>query len=48
MTGIKLSPRDVASVFKERGKDGVRELFLELIIREDVRRGPAHHPGLEA
>lgn len=44
MTGIKLSPRDVATVFKERGKDGVRELFLELIIREDVRSGPRITP----
>lgn len=44
MTGIKLSPRDVAAVFKERGKDGVRELFLELIIREDVKSGPRITP----
>ncbi len=44
MTGIRLSPKDVASVFKERGKDGVRELFLELIIREDVKSGPRITP----
>jgi hypothetical protein len=44
MTGIKLAPKDVATVFKERGKDGVRELFLELIIREDVRSGPLITP----
>jgi hypothetical protein len=44
MTGIKLSPKDVATVFKERGKDGVRELFLELIIREDVKSGPRITP----
>ena len=44
MTGIKLAPRDVAAVFKERGKDGVRELFLELIIREDVKSGPRITP----
>jgi hypothetical protein len=44
MTGIRLSPKDVATVFKERGKDGVRELFLELIIREDVKSGPRITP----
>ncbi|HPW54788.1 MAG: hypothetical protein KA072_06300 [Thermoanaerobaculaceae bacterium] len=44
MTGIKLSPKDVARVFKARGKPGVRELFLELIIREDVKNGPRVTP----
>ena len=44
MTGIRLSSKDVATVFKERGKDGVRELFLELIIREDVKSGPLITP----
>jgi hypothetical protein len=44
MTGIKLAPKDVATVFRERGKDGVRELFLELIIREDVKSGPRITP----
>ncbi|MCU0294008.1 MAG: hypothetical protein MUF10_18830 [Thermoanaerobaculaceae bacterium] len=44
MTGIRLAPKDVAAVFKERGKDGVRELFLELIIREDVKSGPRITP----
>jgi hypothetical protein len=40
MTGITLSPRDVARVYKSRGKSGVREMFIELIIREDLRDGP--------
>lgn len=44
MTGIRLSPKDVAAVYKARGKDGVRELFLELIIREDLRSGPRITP----
>lgn len=44
MTGIKLRPKEVAEVFAERGKDGVRELFLELIIREDVKSGPRITP----
>jgi len=39
MTGIKLSARDVARVYKQRGKAGVRDMFLELIIREDVKTG---------
>ena len=44
MTGITLSPRDVARVFKTRGKAGVRDMFLELIIREDLRDGPTITP----
>lgn len=44
MSGVRLSPKDVATVYKERGKDGVRELFLELIIREDVKSGPRITP----
>lgn len=39
MTGIDLKPKDVARVFKERGQAGVRDMFIELIIREDVRDG---------
>ena len=44
MTGIELSPREVARVFRERGKAGVREMFLELIIREDLKDGPTITP----
>ncbi len=44
MTGIKLSARDVARVYKQRGKAGVRDMFLELIIREDLRSGPRITP----
>jgi hypothetical protein len=44
MTGITLSPREVATVFRERGKAGVRDLFLELIIREDLKDGPRITP----
>ena len=40
MTGIKLSARDVARVYKQRGKAGVRDMFLDLIIREDLKSGP--------
>jgi hypothetical protein len=39
MTGIRLSSRDVARVYKKRGKQGVRDMFLELIIREDLKTG---------
>jgi hypothetical protein len=45
MTGVELKPRQVRSVFKDRGKDGVREMFLDLIIKEDLREtGPLQIP----
>jgi len=44
MTGIELKPSDVRRVFRERGKDGVREFFLDLIIREDLKQGPIDIP----
>jgi len=34
----------VAAVFKERGQAGVRDLFIELIVREDLREGPRITP----
>jgi hypothetical protein len=40
MTGISLKPADVRRVYRERGRNGVRELFLDLIIREDLKEGP--------
>ncbi len=40
MTGIRLKPHEVGQVFKDKGRDGVRELFLDLIIREDLKHGP--------
>ena len=45
MTGIKLKPADVARVYREKGKDGVREFFLDLIIREDLKEGPIEIPA---
>ena len=47
MTGIKLKPAEVRRVFRERGKDGVREFFLDLIIREDLKQGPISIPAGE-
>ena len=45
MTGIALKPREVRTVFKAQGQDGVRELFLDLIIKEDLRQtGPLQIP----
>src|SRR5712691_10301827 len=44
MTGIKLKPYEVARVFRKRGKDGVREFFLDLIIKEDLKHGPLAIP----
>ena len=40
MTGIRLKPSDVRRVYREKGANGVRELFLDLIIREDLKEGP--------
>lgn len=45
MTGIKLKPYQVARVFRQRGKDGVREFFLDLIIKEDLKQGPIKIPS---
>ena len=45
MTGIKLKPAEVARVFRQRGRDGVREFFLDLIIKEDLKAGPLAIPG---
>lgn len=44
MTGIQLKPSDVRRVFRERGRNGVREMFLDLIIREDLKEGPMEIP----
>src|SRR5215213_2378088 len=40
MTGIGLKPSDVRRVYREKGREGVRELFLDLIIRQDLKEGP--------
>ena len=48
MTGVKLKPSDVRRVFKQRGRNGVRELFLDLMIREDLKEGPIEIPDEEA
>ena len=47
MTGIKLKPYEVARVFRKRGKDGVREFILDLIIKEDLKHGPLVIPPPE-
>jgi len=44
MTGIRLEPSDVRRVYAEKGQNGVRELFLDLIIREDLKEGPIDIP----
>jgi hypothetical protein len=45
MTGIELKPNDVKRVFAANGKDGVRTLFLDLIIKEDLKTGPLQIPS---
>jgi hypothetical protein len=47
MTGIRLEPSEVRRVYRERGRNGVRELFLDLIIREDLKDGPIEIPDEE-
>ncbi len=44
MTGIELTPGEVKMIFREHGKPGVRELFLDLLIREDARDSPLITP----
>jgi hypothetical protein len=44
MTGVKLKPYQVAKAFREQGPDGVRQLFLDLIIRKDLEEGPLEIP----
>jgi hypothetical protein len=44
MTGIQLKPSDVRHAYAERGQEGVRDLFLDLIIREDLKHGPIALP----
>lgn len=44
MTGIQLRPSDVRRVYRERGQNGVREMFLDLIIKEDLKEGPIEIP----
>ena len=44
MTGIALRPREVRTAFRSGGKEGVRELFLDRIIQEDLKDGPVEIP----
>lgn len=44
MTGVKLRPADVSRAFKADGRNGVREMFLDLMIREDLKEGPIEIP----
>ena len=44
MSGIELKPGELRQAYKLRGKEGVRELFLDLIIREEAKGGPAVTP----
>ncbi len=44
MTGVILRPSEVRRAFKSGSREGVRELFLDLIIREDLKEGPAAIP----
>jgi hypothetical protein len=36
MTGIELKPSTVKSVYKEKGRGGVRDMLMSLLIQEDL------------
>ena len=44
MTGIRLTPGEVKKVHRLHGEEGVRELFLDLMIREDLEGGSTITP----
>ena len=44
MTAVRLKPGEIKKIYKLRGKPGVRELFLDLIIREDLKDSPPITP----
>jgi hypothetical protein len=44
MTGIALRPSEVRRAYKTGGREGVRTLFLDCIIREDLKEGPTEIP----
>ena len=48
MTGIRLTPREVKKVYRKLGKPGVRELFLDLLIRADLEDSPVITPDSQA
>jgi hypothetical protein len=48
MTGVQLKPSEVRRVYREQGRDGVRAMFLDLIIREDLKEGPLEIPSQSA
>ena len=48
MTGVELKPHDVRRVYEAEGKDGVRNLFLDLMIKEDLKTGPLQIPPVKA
>ena len=48
MTGIALRPTEVRRAFKSGGREGVRDLFLDRIIREDLKGGPVAIPEFKS
>jgi hypothetical protein len=46
MTGVRLSTSEVRRVYRESGKNGVRETLLDLLIRQDFEeQGPVQIPN---
>lgn len=44
MSGITMKPSEVRRVYREHGRNGVREMFLDRLIREDLKEGPLDIP----
>jgi hypothetical protein len=44
LTGIRVTPAEIRRVHGERGRAGVRELFLDLLIREDLAEEGVANP----
>ncbi|HSM13720.1 MAG TPA: hypothetical protein VLA66_06600 [Thermoanaerobaculia bacterium] len=47
LTGIRVTPSEIKRVYAERGRAGVRELFLDLLIREDLAEEGVASPDAE-
>ena len=47
LTGIRITPAEIRRVHRQRGRAGVRELFLDLLIREDLNETGVATPDAE-
>jgi hypothetical protein len=47
LTGIRITPAEIRRVHRKHGRAGVRELFLDLLIREDLNETGVATPDAE-